>query len=95
MHFDVPPSGINLYVFRLRPTYRLTARELRERLWRLQTGLKKFSRRRDLHESGAVIPHRTAGGTRESSFTINRRFLARKILSGATGEGPLPDWKLA
>jgi hypothetical protein len=47
---------------------------------------EKFSRRRDLHESGAVIPHQTEGGTRESSFTSNRRFLRRKLLSGTAGE---------
>ena len=79
---NYPPSGSAYYVFRW---YAVIASGCHQP-GRLQTCLKKSSRRRDLHESGAVIPHQTEGGTRESSFTSNRRFLRRKILSGTTGE---------
>jgi hypothetical protein len=44
-----------------------------------------------MHSASAFIDK----GIRESSFTSNRRFPARKKLSEATGEGPLPDWKVA
>ena len=45
--------------------------------------------------SHAVIPANTCAGNPRVQFHLNRRFLARRLLSETTGEGPLPDWKLA
>ena len=57
---------------------------------------EKLSRRRDLHESVAVIPSGYYMGNPRVQFHLNRRFLRRKLLSGGAGEfGLLPGWKIA
>jgi len=59
-----------------------------------QTSLKvslvdviSMSQRRD--------PRQYLRGEPRVQFHLNRRFLARKLLSGTTGERPLPDWNVA
>ena len=51
-----------------------------------QTCLKKFSRRREVSHKVAVIPSGYYIGNPKVQFHLNRRFLARKLLSGTAGE---------
>src|SRR5580658_7241777 len=80
-HFDAPPSGHRV------PTSFAWADVF-------PNMFESVSRRRDLNES-RCDPRQYQRGEPRVQFHLNRRLLASKKLSEATGEGPLPSWKLA
>jgi hypothetical protein len=45
--------------------------------------------------SATLLPLESTAICIKIQFHLNRRFLARKLLAGAAGEGPLPVRKLA
>jgi hypothetical protein len=57
----------------------------------IQTGLNMFFRRREAHKRHAANQILLLQN-RKSSFTVIRRFLARKKLSGEPEARPLPSW---
>ena len=81
LHFDTPPSG----ACDLRLSLDHRVRAIRCAL--SKHALKGISRRRDLYESKRRDPRQYLRGEPRVQFHLNRRFLRRKILSGATGEG--------
>ena len=83
------PLAPVIYVFRLTTASRETHRAPPKH------ALKRYSRRRELHESKRRDPRQYLRGEPRVQFHLNRRFLRRKLLSEAAGERPLPDWNVA